>query len=133
MQAIILAAGMGKRLKQLTQNNTKCMVKVNGVPLINRTLSQLEQHDLSRIVIVTGYEGQKLRDHIESLHIKTPVVFIDNPIYDRTNNIYSLFLAKDYLLKEDTLLLESDIIFEDSLIVSYFFNEWIYTLSFSIE
>lgn len=102
MQAIILAAGMGKRLKQLTQNNTKCMVKVNGVPLINRTLSQLEQHDLSRIVIVTGYEGQKLRDHIESLHIKTPVVFIDNPIYDRTNNIYSLFLAKDYLLKEDT-------------------------------
>ena len=54
MQAIILAAGMGKRLKQLTQNNTKCMVKVNGVPLINRTLNQLEQHNLSRIVIVTG-------------------------------------------------------------------------------
>ena len=67
MQAIILAAGMGKRLKQLTQNNTKCMVKVNGVPLINRTLSQLEQHDLSRIVIVTGYEGQKLREHLLSL------------------------------------------------------------------
>ena len=109
MQAIILAAGMGKRLKQLTQNNTKCMVKVNGVPLINRTLNQLEQHNLSRIVIVTGYEGQKLREHIEGLHIKTPVVFIDNPVYDRTNNIYSLFLAKDYLLKEDTLLLESDI------------------------
>ena len=58
MQAIILAAGMGKRLKQLTQNNTKCMVKVNGVPLINRTLNQLEQRNLSRIVIVTGYEGQ---------------------------------------------------------------------------
>ena len=94
------------------------MVKVNGVPLINRTLSQLEQHDLSRIVIVTGYEGQKLREHIESLHIKTPVVFIDNPVYDRTNNIYSLFLAKDYLLKEDTLLLESDIIFEDSVLNS---------------
>ena len=118
MQAIILAAGMGKRLKQLTQNNTKCMVKVNGVPLINRTLNQLEQHNLSRIVIVTGYEGQKLREHIEGLHIKTPVVFIDNPVYDRTNNIYSLFLAKDYLLKEDTLLLESDIIFEDSVLNS---------------
>ena len=83
MQAIILAAGMGKRLKQLTQNNTKCMVKVNGVPLINRTLNQLEQHNLSRIVIVTGYEGQKLREHIEGLHIKTPVVFIDNPVYDQ--------------------------------------------------
>ena len=61
---------------------------------------------------------RSLREHIESLHIKTPVVFIDNPVYDRTNNIYSLFLAKDYLLKEDTLLLESDIIFEDSVLNS---------------
>ena len=116
MQAIILAAGMGKRLKQLTQNNTKCMVKVNGVPMINRTLSQLERCSLSRIVIVVGYEGQKLMEHIRTLDIKTPVVFIDNPIYNKTNNIYSLFLAKDYLLEEDTLLLESDVIFEDSVL-----------------
>lgn len=116
MQAIILAAGMGKRLKQLTQNNTKCMVKVNGIPLINRTLNQLEQHALSRIVIVTGYEGEKLKQHINSLDLKTPIIFIDNPVYDKTNNIYSLALAKDYLLKEDTLLLESDIIFEDSVL-----------------
>ena len=116
MQAMILAAGMGKRLKQLTQNNTKCMVKVNGVPMINRTLSQLERCSLSRIVIVVGYEGQKLMEHIRTLDIKTPVVFVDNPIYNKTNNIYSLFLAKDYLLEEDTLLLESDVIFEDSVL-----------------
>ncbi len=116
MQAIILAAGMGKRLKQLTQNNTKCMVKVNGIPLINRTLSQLEQHSLSRIIIVVGYEGQKLMDHIGTLSVRTPIVYIENPVYDKTNNIYSLFLARDYLLKEDTLLLESDIIFEDSVL-----------------
>ena len=113
---MILAAGMGKRLKQLTQNNTKCMVKVNGVPMINRTLSQLERCSLSRIVIVVGYEGHKLMEHIRTLDIKTPVVFIDNPIYNKTNNIYSLFLAKDYLLEEDTLLLESDVIFEDSVL-----------------
>ena len=116
MQAIILAAGMGKRLKQLTRNNTKCMVKVNGIPLINRTLRQLEQHCLSRIIIVTGYEGENLKNHINSLELKTPVVFIHNPVYDKTNNIYSLSLAKEYLLKEDTLLLESDIIFEDSVL-----------------
>ena len=68
--------------------------------LINRTLNQLEQHNLSRIVIVTGYKGQKLREHIEGLHIKTPVVFIDNPVYDRTNNILlPFFLAKDYFIK----------------------------------
>lgn len=116
MQAIILAAGMGKRLKDLTQNNTKCMVKVNGVTLIDRMLHQIEKKNLSRIVIVVGYEGQKLIDYIATLDIKTPIVYVNNPIYDKTNNIYSLALAKDWLCKEDTLLFESDLIFEDSVI-----------------
>lgn len=116
MQAIILAAGMGRRLKELTQNNTKCMVKVNGVTLIERLLSQLEKYDLSRIVIVVGYEGQKLVDYIATLDVKTPIVYVENPIYNKTNNIYSLALAKDYLCEQDTLLFESDLIFEDAVI-----------------
>lgn len=116
MQAIILAAGMGRRLGELTQNNTKCMVKVNGITLIERMLHQLEEQHLSRIVIVVGYEGEKLINYIETLRIQTPVVYVNNPIYDKTNNIYSLSLASDYLCKEDTLLLESDLIFEDSVI-----------------
>ena len=107
---------MGKRLKELTRNNTKCMVKVNGVSLIERMLGQLEKKNLSRIVIVVGYEGRKLIDYIGTLGIKTPIEYIDNPIYDRTNNIYSLSLAGDYLLEEDTLLFESDLIFEDSVL-----------------
>lgn len=116
MQAIILAAGMGRRLKELTQNNTKCMVKVNGVTLIERLLGQLEKHDLTRIVIVVGYEGKKLIDYIATLNIKTPIIYVENPIYNKTNNIYSLALAKDYLCEQDTLLFESDLIFEDSVI-----------------
>lgn len=116
MQAIILAAGMGKRLKELTQNNTKCMVKVNGVTLIDRMLHQIERQHLSRIVIVVGYEGQKLIDYIGTLDIQTPIIYINNPIYDKTNNIYSLALAKDWLVKDDTLLFESDLIFEDSVL-----------------
>ena len=116
MQAIILAAGMGKRLKELTQNNTKCMVKVNGVALIDRMLHQIERQHLSRIIIVVGYEGQKLIDYIGMLDIQTPIVYINNPIYDKTNNIYSLALAKDWLVKDDTLLFESDLIFEDSVL-----------------
>ena len=116
MQAIILAAGMGKRLKELTQNNTKCMVKVNGVTLIDRMLHQIEKQHLSRIIIVVGYEGQKLIDYIGTLDIQTPIVYINNPIYDKTNNIYSLALAKDWLCKDDTLLFESDLIFEDSVL-----------------
>lgn len=116
MQALILAAGMGKRLKELTRNNTKCMVKVNGVTLIERLLRQLDMFHLSRIVIVIGYEGQKLTDYIGTLDINTPVTYVNNPVYDRTNNIYSLSLAKDYLLNDDTLLMESDLIFEDDVL-----------------
>lgn len=120
MQAIILAAGMGKRLGELTQNNTKCMVKVNGVTLIERLLRQLENvqcpEPLSRIVIVTGYEGRKLREYVDTLGIKCAIEYVDNPIYATTNNIYSLYLAKDYLMREDTLLFESDLIMEDSVI-----------------
>lgn len=116
MQAIILAAGMGKRLKELTHNNTKCMVKVNGVTLIDRLLHQLDGVNLSKIVIVTGYEGQKLIDYIDTLDIKTPIKYVNNPIYDKTNNIYSLSLAKNYMREEDSLLFESDIIFEDRVL-----------------
>ena len=116
MQAVILAAGMGKRLKDLTADNTKCMVKVNGVTLIERMLKQLNALKLSKIVIVIGYEGKKLTDYIESLNIETPILYIDNPVYYKTNNIYSLALAKEFLCQDDTLLFESDLIFEDSVI-----------------
>ena len=116
MQAVILAAGMGKRLKDLTRNNTKCMVKVNQVTLIERMLHQLEELHLSKIVIVAGYMGQKLIDYVKALQIRTPVIFINNPVYEKTNNIYSLMLAKEYLIREDTILLESDLIFEDSVL-----------------
>ena len=116
MQAVILAAGMGKRLKELTENNTKCMVKVNGVTLIERMLRQLDAKGLSRIIIVVGYEGRKLMDYIATLDIATQIEYIENPVYDKTNNIYSLALAKDRLTEEDTILLESDLIFEDSVL-----------------
>ncbi|MBU5483065.1 aminotransferase class I/II-fold pyridoxal phosphate-dependent enzyme [Clostridium sp. MSJ-11] len=116
MQAIILAAGMGKRLKELTNDNTKCMVKVNGVTMIERMLSQLDKLSLSNITIVVGYKGKELQEYIETLNVRTPINYVNNEIYYKTNNIYSLYLAKNYLLKEDTLLLESDLIFEDSVL-----------------
>lgn len=118
MQAIILAAGMGKRLKELTNNNTKCMVKVCGVSLIERLLKQLDKQNLDRIIIVVGYKGKKLIDFISQLYIKTEIKFIDNPIYDKTNNIYSLSLARHELIEDDTLLFESDIIIDDGIIES---------------
>jgi len=116
MQAIILAAGMGKRLKELTEDVTKCMVKVNGVTMIERMLAQLDRLNLSRIVLVVGYEADKLRGFLKTLDVKTPIVYVENPIYDKTNNIYSLYLAREYLRQQDTLLLESDLIFDDCVI-----------------
>ena len=90
MQAVILAAGMGKRLKNLTQNNTKCMIRVNGETLIERTLRILDKKGLSRVVLVVGYEARNLMDYVRELEIKTPIRFIDNSVYYKTNNIYSL-------------------------------------------
>ena len=116
MQAIILAAGMGRRLGPLTADNTKCMVEVNGQCLIDRMLNQLSALRLDRIVIITGYEGEKLRSHVRRMHPSANVEFVDNPVYERTNNIYSLWLARDYMKADDTLLLESDIIFDDEIL-----------------
>jgi len=116
MQAIILAAGMGKRLGEYTQNNTKCMVRVGGETLVERVLGQLDKLHLSRIIIVVGYKGVELKEYLSGLSVQTPLVFVENPIYDKTNNIYSLYLAKDYMREQDTLLLESDIIMEDAVL-----------------
>jgi len=80
MQAIILAAGMGKRLKELTRHNTKCMVKVNGITLIERMLHQVNKLNLTRIIIVVGYEAKSLKGFINSLKIQTPIIFVDNPM-----------------------------------------------------
>ena len=116
MQAIILAAGMGKRLGELTQGNTKCMIRVGGETLIERVLRQLDALHLSRIIIVIGYKGAELQEYLANVSVQTPIVFVENPIYDKTNNIYSLYLAKDYMREQDTLLLESDIIIEDAVL-----------------
>lgn len=115
MQAVILAAGMGKRLGELTKNNTKCMVKINGISLINRLLEQLSKLSLNKIIIVIGYEGEKLKNYLGYSYKTIEIEYIENPIYNKTNNIYSLYLAKEKLLEDDTILIESDLIFEDSI------------------
>jgi len=124
MQAIILAAGMGRRLGEYTKDNTKCMVPVNGIRLIDRLLGQLSKQSLNRIIIVVGYKGKELREYIEETHLSHQtsdsrhlnIEFAENPVYDKTNNIYSLALVKDKLQEDDTLLIESDLIFSDRII-----------------
>ena len=116
MQAIILAAGMGKRLGELTGNNTKCMLKVNGVRLIDRTLECLSDIGVTKLIMVVGYKAQNVIDYVGYRYKEINITYVENPIYNTTNNIYSLSLAKDYLLAEDTILLESDLIYETSVL-----------------
>ena len=129
MQVIILAAGMGRRLGKYTEENTKCMLEVNGVRLIDRLLGQLERPfvieghgdtpeklPLNRVIIVTGYKGDNLKKYLSGKYESLNIEFADNPIYDRTNNIYSLSIVKDKMCEDDTLLFESDLMFSDNMI-----------------
>lgn len=116
MQAIILAAGMGKRLGEYTKNNTKCMVEVNGVKLIDRVFKQLATLPISRVVMVIGYEGEKLHNYLGDEKEGLRIDYVENSVYNKTNNIYSLWLAKQQLQEDDTLLIESDLIFDDQML-----------------
>ena len=107
---------MGKRLGNLTRNNTKCMIRVNGITLIDRALSQFSKLKLNRIIIVIGYKGEELKEYVGDDYSGIPIHYIYNPIYDKTNNIYSLSLAKKELQEDDTLLIESDLIFENAVL-----------------
>lgn len=115
MQAVILAAGMGKRLGEYTKSNTKCMVPVNGTRLIDRLLGQLSKLHLNRVLIVVGYEGKKLMEYVGDSYHGLKIEYVENPVYDKTNNIYSLFLARNKMVEDDTILVESDLIFQNGM------------------
>ena len=118
MQAIMLAAGKGKRLGKYTQNNTKCMLEINGTSLLERIIDALLQADIHHLILVIGYKMDNLKKYIKDkkLDEKIKITYVNNYEYDSTNNIYSLYLAKDYLCVDDTILLESDLIFEENII-----------------
>lgn len=121
MQALMLAAGMGKRLGRYTKDATKCMVPVNGKTLIEYAIESLVQNNIKKMIIVVGYKSQVLIDFINSKFNEKnlngmKIEFIENKVYDKTNNIYSLYMAADKLCEDDTILLESDLIYKPSII-----------------
>lgn len=125
MQAIILAAGMGRRLGEYTKDNTKCMLSINGEKLIDRTLTILSNLNVTKVIIVIGYKGENLKNYIGNRYRGLlDIEYVNNPIYDKTNNIYSLSLAKEEMIKDDTLLFESDIIYDESIVKKLLDNTW---------
>lgn len=123
MQAILLAAGMGRRMKKYTKNHTKCMIEVGGRTLLERVVEALEDAGIQKLIIVMGYEAELLREYIDSKNFPLKIEYVYNYDYATTNNIYSLFLARDYLAADDTILMESDLIFEKNIIKQVVMHE----------
>jgi len=116
MQALILAAGTGSRLGKHTKENTKCMLEINGSTLIEQALDKLSNIGIKKLILVVGYKKENLIAHLGNKYKNIEIEYVENPIYDTTNNIYSLYLAKEQLAQDDTILLESDLLFEEKII-----------------
>lgn len=126
MKALILAAGLGSRLRPLTDEVPKCMVKVNGVSIIDKQIQNLKENGVRELFIVTGYKGDTLEKYIINKYSDLDIKILQNDIYDKTNNMYSLNMAKDYLNGKEFIMMNSDVFFEgeiiDSLIKSDYNN-----------
>ena len=116
---------MGRRLGEYTKDNTKCMLPVNGERLIDRTLKILCHQGIKKVVIVIGYKGENLKNYIgDRYSSQLDIEYINNPIYDKTNNIYSLSLAEEKMVEDDTILFESDLIYEEDIVRQLIDNPW---------
>ena len=113
--ALLLAAGLGCRLAPLTEALPKCLVSVSGVPILERLVRALDGHGFERLVIVTGYQAETIRDYLGERFGGITVEYIVSPLFATTNNIYSLWLARQ-LIDEPFLLVESDVVFDESLL-----------------
>tara|TARA_B100001093_G_C26848371_1_gene1023912 strand:+ start:971 stop:2761 length:1791 start_codon:yes stop_codon:yes gene_type:complete len=116
MQILIPAAGMGKRLGSETENKTKAMVEVAGKTLIERCLDAAIAHPISRIILIVGYQKKHLMNFLGHSYKGVEIIYVENDDYATTNNIYSIYLAKNFLLEDDTILIESDLIFDPKIL-----------------
>ena len=116
MKTVILAAGAGSRLKPLTDHMPKCLLKVGVKSILEMTIENLLATNNSEIIIVTGYLENKIREFIRERFPHLQITYIYNELYASTNNIYSLWLAKDEVLGNDMMMLDSDIVFDERII-----------------
>ena len=122
MQAIILAAGISKRLRPLTNSTPKCLLKIGEKTILEMTIDNILQNSINEFIMVTGYRENMIREFIGNrfpdLHIK----YLTNPDYENNNNSYSLWMTKDYI-KGDCILLDSDILFDYRIISKLLVSE----------
>lgn len=113
--ALLLAAGTGSRLRPLTLNAPKCLTEVSGEPILARLVDNLRLQGIKRLVVVTGYLDHCVREYLEENAADMQLDYVFNPVYQTTNNIYSLWLAKK-AIDEPFILVESDLVFEASML-----------------
>ena len=113
--AVLLAAGTGSRLKPLTTNMPKCLTMVNGVSILERLVICLNQQGFKRLVVVTGHQEDCIREFLGTQFGGMTINYIFSPLYETTNNIYSLWMARE-IINEPFLLIESDLVFDVSLL-----------------
>ncbi len=116
MKTVILAAGIGSRLKPLTDNSPKCLLRIGEKSVLEMAIENIQATNDSGIIIVTGYLENKIRDFIANKFPQSDIRFIHNNLYAETNNIYSLWLARDAVRGDDMLMMDSDIVFDKRII-----------------
>ncbi len=123
MKAVILAAGIASRLRPLTDNTPKCLLKVGDKAILEYMLENIIANNIPDIIIVTGYLENQVKSFVKEKFPRLNVTFIYNELFASTNNIYSLWLAKDALLGDDMLLMDSDIVFDKKIIAELFHSK----------
>jgi len=111
MKAVILASGAATRLRPLTDNVPKCLVEVNGEPILGRMLKSLESHGIEDVLITTGHLGRMIEEYVSRNFPHLNVEYVTNPKFSETNYIYSLWLAKDRL-DSDIILMHGDLVYD---------------------
>ena len=113
--ALLLAAGMGNRLAPLTDSTPKCLVEVNRIPILERLMRSLRSHGITRLFVVTGHLSEVIEDYLGRRYAGIEIIYIHSPLYETTNNIYSLWLAGKEI-DEPFMLIESDLVFHSELL-----------------
>jgi len=116
MRALILAAGFASRLRPLTDKTPKCLLEIGGKTILKRTLEHLSDHGIIELGVVTGYRAEQITDYIGKEFPRFEVSYYHNELYQSTNNIYSLYLAREFAIGHDIYLMDSDIIFEQGIL-----------------
>ena len=117
MIGVILAAGMTKRLRPLTDTKPKCLLEVGGKTLLERTVRAMQQAGISEFVVVTGYRADQIREALTSIVSPQNITFLHNADYEHNNNIYSLWMAGEVVRGKDFLLMDSDILCDPAAVV----------------